>query len=45
MRHLDDAIAARSTLILGMLGNVRTTTLKAFPEPMARSSIPCGNRS
>ena len=25
----DDAIAARFTLILGMLGNVRTTTLKA----------------
>jgi uncharacterized protein with GYD domain len=28
----DDAVAARFTLILGMLGNVRTTTLKAFPE-------------
>src|SRR5579864_918067 len=27
----DDAVAARFTLILGMLGNVRTTTLKAFP--------------
>ena len=28
----DDAIAARFTLGLGLLGNVRTTTMKAFPE-------------
>jgi len=28
----DDAVAARFTLMLGMLGNVRSTTLKAFPE-------------
>ena len=35
----DDAIAARFTLILGMLGNVRTTTLKAFPERAYREII------
>jgi uncharacterized protein with GYD domain len=35
----DDAIAARFTLILGMLGNVRTTTLKAFPEAAYREII------
>jgi uncharacterized protein with GYD domain len=35
----DDAIAARFTLILGMLGNVRTTTLKAFPEAAYRQII------
>jgi uncharacterized protein with GYD domain len=35
----DDAVAARFTLILGMLGNVRTTTLKAFPEPAFREII------
>ena len=29
---VDDATAARFTLGLGMLGNVRTTTMKAFPE-------------
>ncbi len=28
----DDAVAARFTLLLGMLGTVRTQTLKAFPE-------------
>jgi uncharacterized protein with GYD domain len=28
----DDAVAARFSLQLGMLGNVRTRTLKAFPE-------------
>ena len=28
----DDAVAARFTLMLGKLGNVRTTSLKAFPE-------------
>src|SRR5260221_5519972 len=27
----DDAIAARFSLLLSMLGNVRSTTLKAFP--------------
>ena len=35
----DDAIAARFTLILGMLGNIRTTTLKAFPEAAYREII------
>ena len=35
----DDAIAARFSLILGMLGNVRTTTLKAFPEAAYREII------
>ncbi len=35
----DDAIAARFTLMLGMLGNVRTTTLKAFPEQAYREII------
>ncbi|HUC64026.1 MAG TPA: GYD domain-containing protein [Stellaceae bacterium] len=35
----DDAIAARFTLILGMLGNVRTKTLKAFPEAAYREII------
>jgi uncharacterized protein with GYD domain len=29
---LDDAVAARFTLLLGMLGTVRTRTLKAFPR-------------
>lgn len=32
----DDAIAARFTLQLGSLGNVRTKTLKAFPEAAYR---------
>ena len=35
----DDAIAARFTLILGMLGNIRTITLKAFPEAAYREII------
>src|SRR5215470_9483717 len=35
----DDAIAARFTLQLGMLGNVRTKTLKAFPESAYREII------
>ena len=35
----DDAIAARFTLQLGMLGNVRTKTLKAFPEAAYREII------
>jgi len=35
----DDAIAARFNLQLGMLGNVRTTTLKAFPEAAYREII------
>ena len=35
----DDAIAARFTLQLGMLGNVQTETLKAFPEAAYREII------
>jgi uncharacterized protein with GYD domain len=34
----DDAVAARFNLQLGMLGNVRTRTLKAFPEAAYRKS-------
>ena len=32
----DDAVAARFNLELGMLGNIRTETLKAFPESAYR---------
>jgi uncharacterized protein with GYD domain len=35
----DDAIAARFILMLGSLGNVRTKTLKAFPEAAYRQII------
>ena len=35
----DDAVAARFNLQLGMLGNIRTRTLKAFPEPAYREII------
>jgi uncharacterized protein with GYD domain len=35
----DDAIAARFSLGLGLLGNVRTTTMKAFPEAAYREII------
>jgi uncharacterized protein with GYD domain len=35
----DDAIAARFTLMLGRLGNVRTVTMKAFPEEAYRQII------
>ena len=35
----DDAVAARFTLMLGMLGNVRSTTLKAFPEAAYRQIV------
>jgi uncharacterized protein with GYD domain len=35
----DDAVAARFTLQLGMLGNIRTHTLKAFPEAAYREII------
>jgi uncharacterized protein with GYD domain len=35
----DDAVAARFTLQLGQLGNVRTRTLKAFPEAAYREII------
>jgi uncharacterized protein with GYD domain len=32
----DDAVAARFTLLLGQQGNVRTISLKAFPEEAYR---------
>jgi len=35
----DDAVAARFTLQVGMLGYVRTRTLKAFPEAAYREII------
>lgn len=35
----DDAIAARFALQLGMAGNIRTHTLKAFPEAAYREII------
>jgi len=35
----DDAVAARFTMQLGMLGNVRTKTLKAFPETAYREIV------
>ncbi len=35
----DDAVAARFTLQVGILGNVRTRTLKAFPEAAYREII------
>jgi uncharacterized protein with GYD domain len=35
----DDAVSARFSLLLGKLGNVRTTTLKAFPEEAYRQII------
>jgi uncharacterized protein with GYD domain len=35
----DDAVAARFTMQLGMQGNIRTRTLKAFPETAYREII------
>lgn len=35
----DDAVAARFNLQLGMLGNIRTRTLKAFPEAAYREIV------
>jgi uncharacterized protein with GYD domain len=35
----DDAVSARFSLLLGMLGNVRTRTMKAFPEAAYREII------
>lgn len=35
----DDAVAARFALTLGMGGNVRTRTLKAFPEAAYRELV------
>ena len=35
----DDAVAARFTLMLGKQGNVRTQSLKAFPEEAYRAIV------
>jgi uncharacterized protein with GYD domain len=35
----DDAVAARFILLLGKLGNVRTISLKAFPEEAYRQIV------
>ena len=35
----DDAVAARFSLQLGMLGNLRAQTLKAFPEAAYREIV------
>jgi uncharacterized protein with GYD domain len=35
----DDAVAARFTLLLSKLGNIRTLSLKAFPEEAYRQII------
>ncbi len=35
----DDAVAARWTLLLGSAGNVRTLTMKAYPEAAYREII------
>lgn len=35
----DDAVAARFALQIGMTGNVRTQTLKAFPEAAYREIV------
>ena len=35
----DDAVAARFSLGLGLLGNVPTTTMKAFPEAAYREIV------
>jgi len=35
----DDAISARFQLLLGAQGNVRTTTMKAFPEGAYREIV------
>ena len=35
----DDAVAARFALQVGMLGNIRTRTLKAFPEAAYREIV------
>ena len=35
----DDAVAARFALMLGRIGNVRTTSMKAFPEQAYREII------
>jgi uncharacterized protein with GYD domain len=35
----DDAIAARYILLLGQLGNIRTVSMKAFPEEAYRQIV------
>ena len=37
--RVTDAVAARFALQLGMAGNIRTKTLKAFPEAAYREII------
>ena len=35
----DDAVAARFSLLLGKMGNVRTVSMKAFPEEAYRQIV------
>jgi uncharacterized protein with GYD domain len=35
----DDAVAARYILLLGQLGNIRTRSMKAFPEEAYRQIV------
>ena len=35
----DDAVAARYILLLGQLGNIRTRSMKAFPEEAYRKIV------
>ena len=35
----DDAVAARFVLLLGKTGNIRTTSMKAFPEEAFRAIV------
>ena len=35
----DDAVAARFSIILGKLGNIRTSSMKAFPEEAYRQIV------
>lgn len=35
----DDAVAARFILLLGQLGNIRSTSMKAFPEEAYRQIV------
>jgi uncharacterized protein with GYD domain len=35
----DDAVAARFSIMLGRLGNIRTSSMKAFPEEAYRQIV------
>ena len=35
----DDAVAARFSIMLGKLGNIRTSSMKAFPEEAYRQIV------